>query len=587
MNIGFEVFDTDTPYISGQKPIVLVSLDATVRPKWLQAVTSLCPDVYLNRYVIDEAHLLLTEGGYRDIMGRVQELRLHRVQLVLLSATISPTSIAQLRSQANLAPGEDTEVIRASSNRPELHFLRPTLYKELDKQTTRTIANRVNGVLKNYKDPSLRALVFVQRIDDGKVIAEVLDCDFYRGASDDTITNTDRDAMVSQWLDGTHRVMVATDAFGPGNDYAHVRHVIFVGSPKGVVDLIQMAGRAGRDGQRSLIMPLLLESRRVPNTPSSDRHSGREVLHTLFTQYFKHVNNRPHDLATIRCWRAVFSTFLDGVGQSCSSNTYDWYCPGCVLINGSEHKEPTSWFDKEGNRLVRPLNVLKPTLIVVEVLAVSPVLVGRSRRRAPSGLDLYSTVPGPTTSIHAASSSVNPSSGAGFDLPIQVSRKARRAITAVEETHIQRIQAAIQLFQGHCATCQVLEPTQVLVFHSVLHCPTMVKLLKETNNVPFRIIDEYNNKDYIDWRKQIRYVSGSRVCYQCHLPFFNDKVHGAKTSSRSGSKNSECRAEHNDMVAPLAWAVFMSLNTREELMVAFGKRWEHDQEYRMIQQNST
>lgn len=122
MNVAFEVFSREAPAITGQTPIILVSLDATIRPYWREAINNLRKDTPLNRLVIDEAHLLLTESTYRNVMEHVRELREHPVQMVLLSATIAPSSIADLRSQANLAKGPLTQIIRASSNRPELSF---------------------------------------------------------------------------------------------------------------------------------------------------------------------------------------------------------------------------------------------------------------------------------------------------------------------------------------------------------------------------------------------------------------------------------------------------------------------------------
>ena len=96
--------------------------------------------------------------------------------------------------------------------------------------------------------------MFVQRLAHGTRLAKELDCDFYRGSSDDTISDAQREAMINRWFTGQHRVMVATDAFGPGNDYPHVQDVFLVGSPNGVVDFLQMAGRGGRDGNTASIV---------------------------------------------------------------------------------------------------------------------------------------------------------------------------------------------------------------------------------------------------------------------------------------------------------------------------------------------
>lgn len=122
LQFSYEIFSPLTGTISGQAPILLVSLDSITSASWQQAVASMRPEVTLNRYVIDEAHMILTEASYRDIMTRVKELRFVPAQLMLLSATIPPKSLPDLRKEANLAAGSNTRVIRASSNRPEMRF---------------------------------------------------------------------------------------------------------------------------------------------------------------------------------------------------------------------------------------------------------------------------------------------------------------------------------------------------------------------------------------------------------------------------------------------------------------------------------
>ncbi|KAI0633912.1 hypothetical protein C8Q77DRAFT_1217292 [Trametes polyzona] len=136
LGVEFEVFNPQNPVISGQAPLVLVSLDVTTRGTWRQAVASMRPEVQLNRYVIDEAHLLLTESGYRDIMGHVKELRETKVQMMLLSATIPPICLAPLRVSANLAQGHNTHIIRACSNRPELFFGTPVIRESLTQEVS-------------------------------------------------------------------------------------------------------------------------------------------------------------------------------------------------------------------------------------------------------------------------------------------------------------------------------------------------------------------------------------------------------------------------------------------------------------------
>ncbi|RPD67669.1 hypothetical protein L226DRAFT_577055 [Lentinus tigrinus ALCF2SS1-7] len=224
LDYPFEVYNPSRPHLSGQTPIVLVSLDAAGGTSWQQAVTSLRSDVRLNRMVFDEAHLVLTEGSYRGIMNQVKELRIAHVQFVLLSATIPPISISHLATSFTLATGDNTQVIRTVSNRPELSFKGPTTYDHLDSETLDLISLEVRTTLNIVsKNPVNRVLVFVQTVANGLVVAERLECEFYRGSSDKSLTNQDRENIAQRWYDGTYKVMVATDAFGPGNDYPSVR----------------------------------------------------------------------------------------------------------------------------------------------------------------------------------------------------------------------------------------------------------------------------------------------------------------------------------------------------------------------------
>lgn len=130
LDIPHSVFDSTHRQINDQHSLVLVSLDISTTVSWQQAIASLRTEIPLCRLVFDEAHLVLTEVEYREVMVRVKELRVQNLQVMLLSATIAPTSINSLPAAFNLTSG--FEVIRASSNRPELHFMRPQTLPRLD-----------------------------------------------------------------------------------------------------------------------------------------------------------------------------------------------------------------------------------------------------------------------------------------------------------------------------------------------------------------------------------------------------------------------------------------------------------------------
>lgn len=390
-----------------------------------------------------------------------------------------------------------------------------------------------------------RVLVFVQKIVNGHTLSKRLGCEFYRGSTDTHLTNTERDAIAERWFQGTHKVMVATDAFGPGNDYPHVRHVWFVGSPRGLVDMLQMAGRGGRDRNMANIYFFHIASEGFPAHPS-DKLVGRPELQLLMKK------------PVLRCWREVCSRFIDGVAYKCTSNSYDWRCPACA---SSLPVRPPAWLKVNHVGKAQPcIPIIPPAPLLPSDAILSPQ-VGAVRPRAPS---ISLVLPSSISSVIG--------SGAAFVQPQRNAKRLKNSRDAEYQPYVDRVNRAIAVLSGHCAFCRVYQGGAPVPKHNggIVRCPSILSLLQDTNNAEFR-----QGGQYLDWKRGLHYDTNSGVCFTCHLPFMHDQLHQPK----QGKKN-VCNPQHEDMVVPVVYWAFMDPTMRPKLQQRFKQVWQSDVVYR-------
>ncbi|KAF9473073.1 hypothetical protein BDN70DRAFT_771411, partial [Pholiota conissans] len=121
MQVPFEVFSGQR--IHGKANILLVSADVTKADVWLHEASILHQRKPIVRLVFDEAHIPLLSSDYRPALRDM--FRLHfiptGVQLILLSATISPSILPFLINEFGLS--SNPLVLRTKTNRPELQYI--------------------------------------------------------------------------------------------------------------------------------------------------------------------------------------------------------------------------------------------------------------------------------------------------------------------------------------------------------------------------------------------------------------------------------------------------------------------------------
>jgi ATP-dependent DNA helicase RecQ len=223
---------------------------------------------------VDEAHCISEWGhnfrpDYLKLARIARDLEIPRV--LALTATATPPVAQSICEGFDIPPG-------CASNtgfyRPNLRFcLTPVAGNQ-----------RRNLLLKRLQSrPAGSGIVYVMLQRTSEQVAEflsengVLARAYHAGMEPET-----RHEVQEWWMQGDDRIVVATIAFGMGIDKADVRYVYHFNLPKGLENYAQEIGRAGRDGQPSIV-ELLASTEDVPaleNFVYGDTPT-RESLHAL------------------------------------------------------------------------------------------------------------------------------------------------------------------------------------------------------------------------------------------------------------------------------------------------------------------
>ncbi len=284
-------------------------------------------------FAIDEAHCVSQWGhDFRPEYMRLAELRavpaLAALPMIALTATATPRVLDEISRSLEL---RTPALVRGDFRRPNLAFEVVQIGGE-DARIAATVDALERAGLRQ-RTGSGRGIVYCSTRKKAEQVAAALkQAGFAAGHYHAGRTALARERAQAGFSLGRMRVLVATNAFGMGIDYADVRVIVHFQAPGSLEAYYQEAGRAGRDGERAHCLLLfgagdLMTQRRIAQSGATSKQLSRiEDALAAMGRY----------ASTWTCRQQMLCAHFTGTDDHAACGT----CDACREPDGAADREP-------------------------------------------------------------------------------------------------------------------------------------------------------------------------------------------------------------------------------------------------------
>lgn len=244
--------------LDGELKILYIAPERQENQEWLEATKQM----NLSMVVIDEAHTISTWGhDFRPSFRRIINLvRLLPASLPVLATTATATKRVQYDIEQQI--GGALTTIRGDLNRHNLCLHVIKVHSEDEKMIwLASNLNNLPGTGLIYTGTRVDTEIYAQWLN----FVGVSSIDYNAGLDTQTRRDIEDGLRTNKW-----KCIVSTNALGMGIDKPDIRFIIHTQMPSSPIHYYQEIGRAGRDGEPTVIILFYNETKSNDNEHSVD-----------------------------------------------------------------------------------------------------------------------------------------------------------------------------------------------------------------------------------------------------------------------------------------------------------------------------